>query len=734
MKRLILLIFLACAAGASAQTVRLPDHWHIIDKDAPAFSEPQTDDSKWPIIWVPSQLQQEGFELADGVIWFRVHFDVDAKYVGQPMWLVIGKIDAADETFINGVKVGQMGAFPPQVKTAWSETRSYRIPAGTLQKTNVLAIRVYHNGTLGGVTSGPIGLYTDADYDAEFKPPQTTARQTFHQIVTANGRIAAVYDTEHDVIWFVLPHIFQAYESKRQVKAVMRHLATKQRHIPKSVAYERDTHVIRIDYGDVTVRWFAAFTGPDGPQSILYAVVRGPAQKLQAWDYTYDRGSGTSATATATFDQGHEKWFIFAVADPDHPDPKNAVRALSRLKPGLLADELQFMQAVHGRCHIPPHLQDAERHALLQSVTVLKMAQVAPNEVFPQARGQIVAGLPPGAYNVTWVRDGFYATMALLRLGLYPEARRMLTFELQAPVGDYVHYKAPNGRDVGVGRPYRISVCRYFGNGHEESFEYGDGPNIELDGFGLFLTAYTKYVEGSGDRTFDTRWRAVVTREVADVTVACIDDKGLIRAESGPWERYLDFKQFTYTSVACARGLSDFARLEPDHGYELAAARLKAAITFLLVMPGQGWLKGNYEAKKPDEYDSHDGGTFEAFSMGVLDNRDLFRTQLAEYTKVLRVPGQGRGFARINDGDAYETAEWVLLDLRVASALAMMGDHAAARPLVAWITAQAARNFNLIPEVYRRDNAAYDGSIPMVGFGAGAYITALLDLYAPKKE
>ena len=43
-----------------------------------------------------------------------------------------------------------------------------------------------------------------------------------------------------------------------------------------------------------------------------------------------------------------------------------------------------------------------------------------------------------------------------------------------------------DGVDYGVGMDYQLSVCRYYGDGSEWT-DGGSDPNIELDGFGLFL-------------------------------------------------------------------------------------------------------------------------------------------------------------------------------------------------------------------------------------------------------
>jgi hypothetical protein len=63
---------------------------------------------------------------------------------------------------------------------------------------------------------------------------------------------------------------------------------------------------------------------------------------------------------------------------------------------------------------------------------------------------------------------------------------------MQATVGAYESYLAGDYGDAGV--PYQISVCRYYGDGTEWSDSNTNGPNIEFDGFGLFLWALDQYV------------------------------------------------------------------------------------------------------------------------------------------------------------------------------------------------------------------------------------------------
>src|SRR6185503_364824 len=81
--------------------------------------------------------------------------------------------------------------------------------------------------------------------------------------------------------------------------------------------------------------------------------------------------------------------------------------------------------------------------------------------------------------------------------------------------------------------------------------------------------------------------------------------------------------------------------------------------------------------------------------------------------------------------DQYDTDEWILIDLRASDAFRRMGNSERADSLLGWVTRQAEVNHDLIPELYNANSSAgtigrYSGSIPMVGYGAGAYILTAL--------
>jgi GH15 family glucan-1,4-alpha-glucosidase len=560
-------------------------------------------------------------------------------------------------------------------------------------------------------------------------------RHSYHALTTSNGLIAGVYDERRGRMTAVLPHIFQAYDSARMVEPFVLDVGPPPTGEKFTVEYRRQTHVISARRGRLTVDYFAPFTTAE---KILYVVLSGPKGDVLRTPVAYRRYGSESSLLVDSIDvpgpRGEwRKYFLFGFTDRNHRDPTTVSRAKHRLesgKGGLLEEEVAFMRGVIDGARFPEGMTPAERAVMEQSVTVLKMAQVGDQEVFPRARGQILAALPPGEWNIAWVRDGMYATMGLTGIGMYAEARKMLRFCLDAASGRYVRYRHTDSVDYGIGIPYQISVCRYFGTGKEETDFNDHGPNIEIDGFGLFLSALSRYVERSGDREFLLDRYEEIVRRVVDPIIHCTDSTGLIRRDSGPWERHLPGKQFTYTSAACAAGLRDFARLcsrERLAGatrFDAAAGRLVDGIRRRCVVDGQ-FLKGNAEAADPGAYDYFDGGTIEAFASGILEDRSLFASHMRAYEAGLRIPGERRGFARVSKGDAYDTAEWVLLDLRIAVAMHRLGNPRGARALLAWVTEHAAKNFNLLPELLHERTAAYAGAAPMVGFGAGAYLIAV---------
>jgi len=610
------------------------------------------------------------------------------------------------------------------------------------------------------------------------KPPE----QSYFKLTTSNGLISAVYDTKKAAIEYVYPHIFENYDSGLYVRPFVGNIVLNSTELATSICYLQNTHVITVGYDGFTVNYFSSFTNDD---KIFYVVIRGEKQKIENLSFNSESGKGTiisnlsilqnpledlkvriagnliTGSFLRKYDKNiYEKYFLYSFTDSLHTDTaivSKAIAKLAKAKKSLLDDEVNYMQKLFSKCIIPRNLSVKERNVVEQSVTILKMAQVSDKEIFPFSHGQILASLRPGLWHVAWVRDGSYAIQAMTRLGMYAEAQKGLEFMLKAPYGSYKHYIYKDGEDYGIGADYKISVCRYYGNGKEES-TFVEGPNIEIDNFGLFLGAFSDYVASSKDSVFYKKWNKVVSTEVADATIQCIDTNSLIKEDSGPWEHYLLMpRQYTFTSGVCARGLEQFALLQkqfhlPYKKYSAAAERLKQGILTHMLCEDR-YIKGNVNDKLKSDHEYYDAGVFEIFANRLVTDKKLFLSHMDEYDKVLRIKSDRPGYIRLSSKDPYESQEWVFINLRIALAHLLFGEKAKAAVLLNHVTEQAAVNYNTIPEMYsnkvQRDKMTdefksfevwcncirdkddlYIGAIPMVGYGSAAYILTLFAYYA----
>ncbi|WP_141502370.1 alpha/beta hydrolase-fold protein [Paenibacillus luteus] len=101
-----------------------------------------------------------------GAAWYYREFTVPADFPDQDLTLLAGKIDDADQTYINGQLVGKTGFNDNGEYTSsfWAASRSYSVPSGLLKRgeTNTISVRLYNQNGGGGWYSGPIGIYTKA--------------------------------------------------------------------------------------------------------------------------------------------------------------------------------------------------------------------------------------------------------------------------------------------------------------------------------------------------------------------------------------------------------------------------------------------------------------------------------------------------------------------------------------------------------------------------------------------
>lgn len=102
------------------------------------------DDSKWPRMALPQLWENAPLRDFDGVVWFRKTIDLPGNMAGSQAELHLAMIDDADETYLNGTKIGSTNGY--------NEKRIYKVPAGVLKAgRNVIAVRVNDTGGGGGI-------------------------------------------------------------------------------------------------------------------------------------------------------------------------------------------------------------------------------------------------------------------------------------------------------------------------------------------------------------------------------------------------------------------------------------------------------------------------------------------------------------------------------------------------------------------------------------------------------
>ncbi|GAA4438108.1 sialate O-acetylesterase [Ravibacter arvi] len=123
----------------SAEQGALPDA-----SEARRFSEAAFDDSGWKSLTLPVVFDLQLLPYFDGTIWVRKTIDVPAFESNGPALLSLGVMADADETYINGVKIGET---PLKNKMP----RFYHIPANVLKSgKNTIAIRIRDTEGSGG--------------------------------------------------------------------------------------------------------------------------------------------------------------------------------------------------------------------------------------------------------------------------------------------------------------------------------------------------------------------------------------------------------------------------------------------------------------------------------------------------------------------------------------------------------------------------------------------------------
>ncbi len=591
-------------------------------------------------------------------------------------------------------------------------------------------------------------------------------KKDFNMLLSSNGFGAVVFSTVKRKIVAFFPSIYKQYDEKTPpVTSILRGLDYIIDINNNSIKLS-DTTLVDVNYipgtgivkaifrtNDIDINLYVfssflisspsfivkieVFTKERGILSVIRSLSYSGRFEVKALDeknlgqYIQVSKDSTILFQLSSIKDDNEKIYIYdyVIASESIDVCKNILNFYLSDSKDALESEMSFWSDWHKETKIPNNLSKDQLDLYKQSLAFIKMGQVREKS---KGYGQILASLPTGVWNIAWVRDGVYSIIALILSGHYKEAKDALTFFFESDTGYYKNYFY-NGTNYGIGMDYKISVCRYYGSGKEESDDNGNGPNIELDGFGMVLWAFSEYVKKSEDAIFLSKYSNLVYNYVALPLMRNVDEFGYIRPDSGPWERHIKddgydgAKRFSYTLIMAIKGLEELYSILKYPDLESTKNTLKKTFLSHFIDEKLRHIFESYEHIRRGIPKYIGGSTVEAINFGIVDKETALKN-LEAYEKYLGIRNKSEryGFMRNLDGGWYDSQEWVIIDLRIASAYRKLGLKEKAKNIVNWIEKRALNAFYMIPELFSNDEKAeFKGAVPMLGFGAGAYVMYL---------
>jgi sialate O-acetylesterase len=114
-----------------------------LEKGQKPWFDEDYDASEWATMDVPGYWADHELGPVNGVVWFRKEIDIPASMIGKPARLWLGRIVDADQSYVNGNRVGEIAyEWPPRI---------YDIPSNLLTPgKNIIVVRVINYSTSHG--------------------------------------------------------------------------------------------------------------------------------------------------------------------------------------------------------------------------------------------------------------------------------------------------------------------------------------------------------------------------------------------------------------------------------------------------------------------------------------------------------------------------------------------------------------------------------------------------------
>ncbi len=160
------LLWLSAASWAdSGDRIMLPQA-RFSTGDHSAWKDPGFDDHEWKVLDTSRYYEEQGFAGYDGYSWYRIHVVIPSSLKDTSPWqerlqVFLASIDDVDQTYFNGVKIGQTGRMPEDpggYDSQYQARRDYHVDLRSelvrWDRDNVIAVRVYDGGGGGGFHKG----------------------------------------------------------------------------------------------------------------------------------------------------------------------------------------------------------------------------------------------------------------------------------------------------------------------------------------------------------------------------------------------------------------------------------------------------------------------------------------------------------------------------------------------------------------------------------------------------
>ncbi|MDT8325563.1 MAG: hypothetical protein RRA94_15725, partial [Bacteroidota bacterium] len=658
--------------------------------------------------------------LTDGLAWYRIRFRIPASMRDDSLLLVMSGVDDADETFLNGVLVGKTGAFPPGFRSELRSLRVYPLPRFIREEYNLLAVRVYDHGDLGGIT-GNILRIVRADSMHRVLDEIVDAPRATPPHFISNGVMVSALDSDSGRVLWTRPHPYARLDAELSTERVLSRLGLTLQNgdetrpwVPDSCGYLGATGICHgRDATGIEVFWYHPLASTE---RVLVAAVRQSAQDERelglhfVFDrpyWRYEQRSAEEAGVRMTYHILAYNSCCTELVDRD----MDAFLARGADAWSLSAERAARSARLASMRYLPASFSTDERLVYRRAVASLLAAQVREGGL---AAGQILTALQPPPRARCVPADHLLAAEALAGAGMADATERALRFITGAQHGRYTLYDVL-GTERGVGFPYLVSPAPYFGTGSEWTWERPDDAELRYDGMPRYILAVEalraerkRQALTSGSTFSDSSflvpyWEALSAR-VADVIMYRLDSAGFVMQDASPWGSGLSDLPNPWTTLLAARALRLAAGYADALGHELkrflyaqAADRAEVALRKLAA--------DILSLDAAEELTGLQRRFFHPFMCDAVSN-GLFPRGSVEAALVLDIVE--RGYA-IEDMEGHYSAEpggdWYArqarpqITLRLARAYAANGNLSRAEELFRIVTVAAAARDGLLPEL-----------------------------------